>query len=124
MPTYELINPSDPIHLTATDHTAATAACVLLGNGKYALEPLEGEDAKPVPIMMFGDPEPWFMEHFGQTVDDFLASINANPSTTIAALRSVRLAHGGEATSLNDICTKAQRIADRLQSQVENCSSE
>ena len=87
---FEIVNPSDKCTLEAFDHEVAAIACVLIGNGKYALD---GIDTKlEVPIFMFGGHDEWFTETFGRNVSDSLGYIKANKANElITCLNSVML---------------------------------
>lgn len=88
---YDLINPSDPYTLRTEFFEIAAQVCILLSEGQYGLKPLEpgGED---VPIFLFTDPDPWFIEHFGRSLNDSLSHVLANQGPALAAaFRSVVL---------------------------------
>lgn len=61
---FYIVNPSDAYTIVASDLEVAAVACVLLGRGQYAFEPLEG-DLERVPLFLFGNPDEWFNERFG-----------------------------------------------------------
>lgn len=62
---YEIINPSDKYTIKGDLKTTALAT-VMLGRGAYGLHTQKGETA--MPIFLFGDPDTWFIEQFGQTL--------------------------------------------------------
>lgn len=65
---YEIVNPSDAYTMEAGELAVAAAACVLLGHGKYALDPIE-EGGTRVPLFLFGGHDEWFQKHCGFTIE-------------------------------------------------------
>lgn len=91
---YEIINPSDKYTIDCPDLEIAAIACLLLGEGQYGLKALE-KDAEDVPIMMFGDPDAWFLHHFSKTLPDVMHHVRDTRTDALAAaLDSVVI--GGE----------------------------
>jgi hypothetical protein len=80
---YKVVNPSDAYTIEASDLEVAAVACILLGRGQYALEPLEGE-LKEVPFFMFGKADEWFGEHFGADVKTTLDRVMGARSAELA----------------------------------------
>jgi hypothetical protein len=80
---YEIINMSDPYTMEAHSLDVAAVACLLLGSGQYALDPFE-EGAERVPMFMFGDPDPWFQQHFGKPLKQVIADVRTNKRAEIA----------------------------------------
>lgn len=137
MKEYELVNPSDPYTFLAADHETAALAVFLLGTayGATQKDRTEGED---VPIFILGGGVEWYTEKFSRSPDDGLA---AKQSEVAEALGSMMLGHFEDRrrynaaleaiddpekkakfiadwqdgrSSLNDIGTKAHRIAEIL----------
>jgi hypothetical protein len=66
---WELINPSDKYTLQAHDFTTAAATCLILGEGRYGLDPQTDEDGNAeqprCPLFLFGGADDFIAEHFG-----------------------------------------------------------
>lgn len=75
---YEIINPSDPYTLRADDLRTAAVACVLLGRGHYALNPLEA-GGEVVPLMLLGTADEWFLSHFGKSAEETVVEVMRDP---------------------------------------------
>lgn len=88
---FEIINMSDAYTIDCPDLDIAFAACVLLGNGQYAFEPLDSNSLSSVPIFIFGGHDEWCHMHCGgATADDVLARVMNTRKTDLAdALDSV-----------------------------------
>lgn len=77
---YKIVNPSDPYTIEAYALDVAFVACLLLGDGQYAFDPLgttdEARKLPSVPALIFGGGEEWCLLHldkgFEQTVHDVL----------------------------------------------------
>jgi hypothetical protein len=109
---YEIINPSDPYTIEHSDFLALAAACVLLGNGQYGLQPI-GHDGERVPIFIFGGFEAWWAAHSPEAdIDDY---IEKNTQAIAEAMESVSLT-SGRRSSLNDIGGRAKKWAAHLRS--------
>lgn len=80
---YDIVNPSDSYTIRADDLKIAAAACVLLGRGQYAFDPLE-KGGKRVPLMLFGGMDKWFMDHFDQDADAALTDVIENRAAELA----------------------------------------
>lgn len=76
---YEIINPSDPYTIEGELLTACIATAIL-GNGKYALQDADGNEA--MPILMFDPVAVWFTEAFGKPFGDLL---EATPPDILAS---------------------------------------
>lgn len=63
---YEIINMSDAYTIEAKDLELAFVACILLGSGQYAFQPLEDEGTG-VPIFMFGGIDEFCQKHFSKS---------------------------------------------------------
>lgn len=114
---YEIVNPSDPYTLEAGDLKIAAIACVLLGQGQYALRTLEGETV--VPLFLFGGANVWFMEKFGTSLQEVYDSIMDNsPAALAACLESVKMPDGRERSSMNDIGGYAAEMAGKIRERI------
>lgn len=109
---YEIINPSDRYTIEHSDFLALAAACVLLGNGQYALAPIDHEGEK-VPMFLFGGFDEWWSEHSPDV--DIGGYLEANKRAVAEAMESVSLS-GRERSSLNDIGGRAKKWAEHLRS--------
>lgn len=65
---YEIINPSDPYTLEWENFKIACVSVMLVGNGKYALEPLT-KGGRKMPPFIFGGAKEWFKEEFSEEFD-------------------------------------------------------
>ena len=64
---YEIINPSDPYIIEADSLEIAFMACIILGSGQYAFEPLADGGTK-IPLFFSGmvpSIDEWCKEHLG-----------------------------------------------------------
>lgn len=68
MTLYEIINPSDPYTIEADALDVALVACIFLGRGQYAFEPIGGDDTLRIPMFIFGGTDQWCQEHFHQSI--------------------------------------------------------
>ena len=142
---YDLINMSDKITFRAHDPKTAAIVTIVLGNGRYAADPVVAEEGdegghESVPILVIGDGHAWWNERFPE---DIIKAPYINAVKVVPALRSV--CHGdvkdrriydevlsrvhvqaGRAafvanwneihrTSMNDIMGHAHTIADKLE---------
>jgi hypothetical protein len=115
---FEIVNPSDPYTLQADDLRIAALACVLLGEGQYALRSEDGETA--VPLFIFGGHDTWFVEKFGATLQHVYDSIVADSLPALAAcLESVKLPDGVERSSMNNIGGYAAKMAIRIREMIK-----
>jgi hypothetical protein len=91
---FSIINPSDPYTMEAPDLEIAAVAVCLIGNGKYALREISGDQSGFVPMFPFGGHDAWFMKQFDR---DFSASVKvvsetpARRTQLIKALASVNI---------------------------------
>ncbi len=84
---WEVINPSDKYTLQARDFATAAAACLLLGEGRYGLDP-ETDDQPRCPLFLFGGHEEFVTYHFG---GDLSAWIDGHVESVAECLDSVLL---------------------------------
>ena len=137
MKTYEIINPSDAVTITAESEAHACAAVLLLSEGAFGLKSEDGESVLPM-FMFGGDPDAWFQEKHKISLRDILrqtdeiATVLESAATcslskrrmydlAIAAItdderRNLFIADwdNESRSSLNAIATKAHRLAARL----------
>lgn len=143
---YEIVNPSDAYTLEADDLEVAAVACILVGEGYYALETRDGETV--VPLMVFFSGEGWAQEKFGKSVAQMVKECDRGKvaacleSVVIGGFReretyleALGLIEGGEKrkqwaeswheghrSSLNDIGGRARALARALrESQGAGC---
>ncbi len=127
---YEVINPSDPVTLEAQDIEAAQAACLLLGEGAYALHDADGKEV--MPLFLLGGLNEWAEQHkfdLGRIRRDKLpAVIECLESAACCEIRdrqAILAAVGDDPealaryndtkrSSLNDICGRAFKLAAGL----------
>lgn len=135
---YEVINPSDKVTFACEDQATAAVVIILLGNGQYAGDCHEDE-SKNIPLFMFGGFEEWWKEFGGgisldSYTDKNITAIADALETCMCMGISERKAieeaknHMSEdeyrkyidkinddnRSSLNDICGRAKKIADKL----------
>lgn len=67
---YDLINPSDPCTLVATDDMVAVMAALFIGEGQYGVKDEKGEYV--VGMFLGGGAEKWFKEKTGKTFSEFV----------------------------------------------------
>ena len=79
---YEIINPSDPYTIEADSLDVALAACLFLGDGQYAFEPLT--DGPRIPLFLFGGVETWCQGHFNQSLEATLNHVLKEKCTELA----------------------------------------
>lgn len=112
---YEIINPSDELFFDAPSLEIAAAVVVLLGQGQYGGEPVDGGER--VPIFLFGGHDDWYRKHFDCTVDESLQRLDR--IALAEAMESVALPEGRERTSLNDIARRARAYAQAFRAEKE-----
>lgn len=136
---FDLINMSDSYTFKADDLEVAALATVLLGSGQYGAQQLDG-DAK-VPIFMLGGADEWFVEHFGKSIEECVTRHKQEPSALVECLNSLLIGdraeyertlpmiaddkraewvagwHDKHRSSMNDIGSRAKRIAVALTEQ-------
>jgi hypothetical protein len=145
---YEIINMSDAYTIEAKDLELAFVACILLGRGQYALEPLEDDGVK-VPFFMFGGIDEFCQKHFSKSagavidgvmeirgkeladcLDSCLIGGKSNRQTYFDGLALIddpakrelwrNRWHEERRSSLNDIGGRAYEIAENLRTKVAN----
>lgn len=150
MAVWNLINPSDPYTLVTDNFEVATVVCLLLGEGRYGLEEINGE--RRVPLMLFDVNERWFRETFGCTCQElFDRMVGDRRAEIVACLDSVLIGspasratyqegldliddpqkraawrtrwHDKRQSSMNDIGAQARRLADQIRKVITNESA-
>jgi hypothetical protein len=141
---FKIVNPSDPYTIEASSLDVATVAAILLGQGKYPFESLDG--GQDVPHFLFGKVDVWAKEHFNETVMElsnrvmdtkmgevadcldsvlygdkedrveFFASTKGMNSDDFEDARSMR--QDSRRSSLNDIGERAYRMAAKLRESI------
>jgi len=84
MPTYEIVNPSDPYTIKG-EPLVVCAMVLLIGQGQYMLRPADDETEDPEfpAFMLGGDPGEWFREKFG--VESLAEWLDADENLEAAA---------------------------------------
>lgn len=129
----EIINPSDKYTLITDDFKLAAVAVAILGNGKYGLKNIDGDESSPV---LFGW-ESWFQEQgiedLSKYIDDHKTDIAMILDTVLIGDRSdventlpliaedqrqkwLDDRHDRKRSSMNDIGKAAKSIAKALRS--------
>lgn len=139
---WEITNPHDPYTIKADSFLPAAAAVLLIGEGRYGLDPVD--EGERMPLFLFTDSESWLKEKFGD-FGEWLKD-TANVAATAEALDSVmsvgpderdefdtymarlprptrevyraRL-HNNNRSSLGDIGTSAWELAKQLRAVAE-----
>ena len=78
---YEIVNPSDPYTILAESLDVAFVACLFLGNGHYAFDPLQ-EGGVKIPLFLFGGTEgreAWCQEHLHEPFEAVLKRVTTEP---------------------------------------------
>lgn len=83
---YEIVNPSDPYTMVASDDRIAALACIILGGGKYCPKNRAGESSGP--FFMFGDSEALFGSWLRETFPRETAG-SADVAVVFAAVMAV-----------------------------------
>ena len=63
---FKIVNPSDPYTLEASSFDVAVTTTVLLGQGKYPLDSLDG--GENVPFFSLGGADAWCQRHFKESL--------------------------------------------------------
>lgn len=69
---YEIINPSDEVHIEAADQMVACVAILFLGEGKYGLQNEHGESI--LPLFFFGGHEGWLAQRGVPDLPEYLVT--------------------------------------------------
>lgn len=104
---FEIINPSDKAFIEGEFKTCCLAAFII-GRGQYGLEQVDGELS--MPIFLWQDPDFWFVDKFGKTLQDLFDSTPKKELSEV--LLSVALAH--ERSSMNDFSGYAHTLGQEL----------
>lgn len=147
---YEIINMSDPYTIEAHSLDVAFIACLFLGRGQYAFQPLS-EEAEKIPLFIFGDCEYWCQEHLATELKNVVHSVTTEPAKRLALAECFESCvighsqdretyrvgleliddpakreqwrakwHDGRRSSMNDIGGRAYEMAARLRSGAGN----
>lgn len=144
MTEYELINPSDPYTFLAEDFETASLTIFCLGL-VYGASPKDGGES--VPIFLFGGAVEWYVEKFGRSPDAGLAKKAEAVADALASMmlgkfedrrryeaalsaidnpekkaRFIDEWQDGR-SSLNDIGSKAHKLAERFRNREEQYES-
>lgn len=79
MKLYKIINPSDPYTIEASSLDVAAMVSILLGQGNYAFESLDG--GASIPMFAFGGGDKWCQDHF---LEDLMELSNRVMDTKLA----------------------------------------
>lgn len=140
---YEIINPSDKYTIECPDLEIAFIACVILGEGQYAFDPIG--DGERVPLFLFGPADQWCQEHFQKTVGEVFGHVMTTRKAELAdALDSVVVSdrqeflrltagltrpafeaerarwHNDQRTSMNDIGGRAYKLAAQFRQPIDD----
>lgn len=80
---YRIVNMSDAYTIEADKTDVAFVACLVLGHGTYAFEPV-GEGEK-IPLFMFGGLDEFSQKHFGKSVEAMVNEISIQRREELAA---------------------------------------
>ena len=144
---YEIINMSDKYTIEVKSLDVAFVACLLLGDGQYAFQPI-GEGVE-VPLFLFGGAEEWCKKQFNEEIGDTISRVtNAKAEELAECFDSVLIGaaedrqayrdgleliddpnkremwrnrwHDERRSSLNDIGGRAYEMAKRLRTKQSN----
>jgi len=104
---FEIMQPSDKCFVEGDDFKTVCIATIILGEGKYGLQEVDGELHMP-PVIFSTH---WFKTAFGETEKEAIQLID--PMKLIPIFKSVKLA--GKISSLNDIEGRAKELASFLE---------
>lgn len=76
---YNIVNMSDPYTIETSSLDVAFVACLFLGRGQYAFEPLRDEGVR-VPIFMFGGVDDWCLEHLAESFKAVVDRVTTDPA--------------------------------------------
>ena len=114
---YEIINPSDYHTLASEDHEIACYACLLLGQGQYALSPIPEDTGKSCPLMLGWDKkalDDFWQSEFERTFDaageEFTHSKKVD---LIAVFESVLIGNRSEYERLASFVTPDKQVEFR-----------
>jgi len=102
MKKYEIINPSDECYIEGEEFKTVCVATVILGEGLYGLQEVDGELSMPPIVFAKG----WFLDTFGVNYGEATKAVDRQHIKTV--LSTVKLS--AERTSLNDIEKHAKRL--------------
>lgn len=105
---YELINPSDKVIYDAPNKLISGMATLSLSAG-YGGDCLDNPEQSS-PIFLFGGGSEWLEEQSGLELE---ACFKTHAAELVKTLRSFELV--GERTSLNDIVTVANKVANNIE---------
>ena len=142
---FKIVNPSDPYTIEAPSLDVATVAAVLLGQGKYPFESLDG--GKDIPHFLFGKIDLWCQENFNENLmelsnrvmdtklsevadclDSVLYGDEQDRTEFLESTEGMKREHFEEArgirqennrSSMNDIGERAYRMAAKLRESVK-----
>lgn len=143
---FNIVNPSDPYTIEAPSLDVAAVASILLGQGRYPFDSLDG--GENVPLFMFGGADKWTKTHFDETLMElsnrvmdtklsevvecldsvlygneqdrvsFFAETNGMDRPNFEAHRMMR--QDSKRSSMNDIGERAYRMAAKLRKSIED----
>jgi len=100
---YEITNPSDAYTLEADDFLTAAAAVLVLGSGRYGLNPEDSKE-KGVPVLIFGG-DKWIDAVFG-SMDGFGKFLGKNLQAIGECLDSVLIGDFNDRKAYQDAIEK------------------
>lgn len=146
---YEIVNPSDPVTIEASDSVLAAVAVILLSNGDYGL--YDEDERAVIPIFRLSEPErliKWLHDNGvdSNKIDEFYAKNGEELATILESVvygkredraailaltekmsakdRLEALAKWNESkrTSMNDIDEQARQLGKALRKRAKECS--
>lgn len=123
---YEIINPSDPYSIVASDPRTVFWVAILLGQGSYGFDPVGDNGAERVPLFLFGGAEEWWDERYDVapqqwyeenriSVADALDTVMLGPPTRRSPDDMPDASvHDDGRTSMNDIGRAAWELAENI----------
>lgn len=81
---YEIINMSDPYTIEAKSLDVAAVACLFLGRGQYAFDPIDDNESAEVPMFMFGGTDEWCQNHFHESFQSMVDRVTKEKAVELA----------------------------------------
>ena len=82
---YEIVNPSDPYTFEAADAAIAFGVSVVLGCGRYSMEPLEAGGTRVPMFLTDSSSKAWCLQTLGKTLNAVMAEITGRRLLEFAA---------------------------------------
>lgn len=122
---YSIVNPSDPYTIEAPSLDVAVMSAILLGQGQYKFESLDG--GEDVPMFAYGGGDAWCQEHFKEDLMEMSNRVMDTKLGEIATcLDSVLYGDAQDRKEFLEVTKDLDRPnfeAERALRQLDRCSS-